>query len=263
MLELYHNDMSTCAQKVRLTLAEKGLDWEGHHMNLRAGDTRTPEYIKMNPGAVVPTLVDNGTIICESTVIIEYLDDAYPEPSVRPKDPIERARMRDWTKQLDEGLHAAVGTISNGVAFRYQTMDGRSEEEVIAHINKIPQQAKRDRIMEVTLKGVEASYFEPAIRRWDKLFSDMEESLSENIWLTGDEYSLADIAYTPYLTRMDHVKFMGLFDNRPHIMDWYERIKARPNYAIGIGEWINEKYIPLMAEKGDEVWPRVKAILAA
>ncbi len=98
MLELYHNDMSTCAQKVRLTLAEKGLEWQGHHMDLRAGDTRTPEYIKMNPGAVVPTLIDNGTIICESTVIMEYLDDAYPDIGVRPTDAIERARLRGWTK---------------------------------------------------------------------------------------------------------------------------------------------------------------------
>ena len=263
MLELYHNDMSTCAQKVRLTLAEKGLEWEGHHMNLRKGETRTPEYIKMNPGAVVPTLVDNGTIICESTVIMEYLEDAYPEKSVRPKDPIEIARMRGWLKQLDEGLHAAVGTISNSVAFRYQTMEGRTEEEVITHINLIPEQAKRDRMMEVTLKGVDSSYFEPAIKRWDKLFSDMEAALNENSWLTGDTYSLADIAYTPYLTRMDHVQFMDLFERRPKILAWYERVKARPNYAIGIGEWINDKYIPLMEEQGKLVWPRAKEILAA
>ena len=262
MLELYHNDMSTCAQKVRLTLAEKGLEWEGHHMNLRKGDTRTPEYIKMNPGAVVPTLIDNGTIICESTVIMEYLEDAYPEPSQHPKDPVERARMRGWLKQLDEGLHAAVGTISGAVAFRYQTMAGRTEAEVIEHINLIPEPERRDRTMENNLKGVESNYFTPAIKRWDKLFSDMEAALGGNTWLTGEEYSLADIAYTPYLTRMDHLKFMGLFDQRSQILDWYGRVKARPNYA-GISDWINDKYIPLMAEKGDEAWPRVKEILAA
>lgn len=119
MLDLYHNDMSSCAQKVRLTLAEKGLEWRGYHMNLRAGETRTDEYKKLNPKGVVPTLIDDGTVIIESSVILEYLDDAYPEPPVRPADPKARARMRLWTKQLDEGLHTDIGTISGAIAFRY------------------------------------------------------------------------------------------------------------------------------------------------
>ena len=78
MIELYHNDMSVCAQKVRFALAEKQLSWESHHLNLRAGDQQQPEYLKLNANALVPTLVDNGTVIIESTVINEYLDDTYP-----------------------------------------------------------------------------------------------------------------------------------------------------------------------------------------
>ena len=114
MIELYHNDMSVCAQKVRFALAEKNLKWEGHHLNLRAGDQQRPEYLKLNPNAVVPTLVDDGTVIIESTVINEYLDDAYPEPRLRPTDSLFRARMRLWTKQLDEGVHAATSVLSYG-----------------------------------------------------------------------------------------------------------------------------------------------------
>ena len=252
--------MSTCAQKVRLTLAEKGLNWESHHMDLRRGDTRTPEYKKLNSNAVVPTLIDEGIVICESTVIMEYLDDAYPEKSVRPKDPVERARVRNWTKQLDESLHAAVATISGTVAFRHQMMAGRTKEETIAYINLIPQLEKRERSLDTTFKGIESRYFKPAIKRWNKLFSDMETTLSEDQWLTGKTYSLADIAYTPYLTRMDHLQFMGLFKNRPRTLDWYERVKSRSNYRA-ISDWINKKYIPLMEEKGTEAWPRVEEIL--
>ncbi len=259
-LELYHNDMSTCAQKVRLTLAEKGLEWTSHHLDLRQGDTRTPEYKKLNPGAVVPTLIDDGMVICESSVIMEYLDDAYPEKSVRPENPFERARVRNWTKQLDESLHTAIATISGTVAFRHQMMAGRTEEEIIAFINLIPQLEKRERQLDTTFKGIESCYFKPAIKRWDKLFSDMEIALSEVHWLTGETYSLADIAYTPYLTRMDHLQFMGLFKNRPKILDWYERVKSRSNYSA-ISDWINEKYIPLMEEKGNEAWHRVEEIL--
>ena len=108
MIELYHNDMSVCAQKVRFALGEKTLQWKNRHLNLRAGDQQKPEYVKLNPNAVVPTLVDDGNVIIESTVICEYLDDAYPEPSLSPRNPVERARMRLWTKQLDESVHAAT-----------------------------------------------------------------------------------------------------------------------------------------------------------
>ena len=62
MLELYHNGMSTCSQKVRLCLAEKGLDWTGHAMDLRAGDQHRPDYLSLNPNGVVPTLVDGDFI---------------------------------------------------------------------------------------------------------------------------------------------------------------------------------------------------------
>ena len=98
MIELYHNDMSVCAQKVRFALGEKMLRWKSHHLNLRAGEQQKTEYLKLNPNAVVPTLVDHGTIIIESTVINEYLDDAHPEPRLRPADAGQRARMRLWTK---------------------------------------------------------------------------------------------------------------------------------------------------------------------
>jgi hypothetical protein len=59
---------------------------------------------------------------------------------------------------------------------------------------------------------------------------------------------------------MDHLQFMGLFKNRPKTLDWYESIKARPNYSA-INDWINQKYIPLMKEKGVIAWPRVEEIL--
>ena len=91
MIELFHNDMSVCAQKVRFALGEKILDWKSHHLNLRAGEQQKPEYLKLNPNAVVPTLVDSGRVIIESTVINEYIDDAYPEPRLRPADVGERA----------------------------------------------------------------------------------------------------------------------------------------------------------------------------
>ena len=176
MLELYHNDMSVCAQKVRFALAEKKLAWESHHMNLRAGDQQKPEYLKLNPNAVVPTLVDNGTVIIESTVICEYLDDAYPEPTLKPKDAAGRARMRLWTKQLDEGVHAATSVVSSAIAFRYQKLAIGMEALEEFH-KKMPDPVKREKSWENVTKGVESRFFPEAITRFDKLLGDMESVL--------------------------------------------------------------------------------------
>ena len=94
MIELYHADMSTCAQKVRMILADKGLTWESHLFNLRQLDQHQPDYLKLNPNGVVPTICHFGTVVIESTVIDEYLDDAYLVPPLRPEDASARSRMR-------------------------------------------------------------------------------------------------------------------------------------------------------------------------
>src|ERR1700754_5021358 len=86
MLALYHNDMSLCAQKVRVGLAEKKLDWESRHLVLRAAEHQQPWYLELNRRAVVPTLIDGEKVIPESNVILEYLDEAYPAPALAPRD---------------------------------------------------------------------------------------------------------------------------------------------------------------------------------
>lgn len=260
MIELYHNDMSVCAQKVRFALAEKKLAWEGHHLNLRAGDQQRPEYLKLNPNAVVPTLVDNGTVIIESTVICEYLDDAYPEMPLRPADATSRARMRLWTKQLDEGVHAATSVVSFAIAFRYQKLSAGMEELEEFH-RKMPDPVKREKSWENITKGVESRFFPEAVKRFDQLLGDMEETLTEMPWLAGKEFSLADIGYAPYITRLDHLQLQFLWDKRPHVPRWYDRVRERQGYVEALEKWFNANYLPLMKEKGLEARDRVKAIV--
>jgi glutathione S-transferase len=262
MIELYHNDMSVCAQKVRFALAEKKLKWEGHQLNLRAGDQQRPEYLKLNPNAVVPTLVDDGKVIIESTVICEYLDDAYPEPPLRPGDSVSRARMRLWTKQLDEGVHAATSVVSSAIAFRYQKLAIGMDALEKFH-EKMPDPVKRDRSWENVTKGIESRYFPESIKRFDKLLGDMEMELAESPWLAGTEFSLADIGYAPYVTRLDHLELQFLWDKRPHIPAWYERLLERRGYKESLEDWFNASYLSLMKEKGAEVQSRVKAIIAS
>src|SRR5262245_6583097 len=121
MLALYHFDRSTAAQKVRLSLAEKGLAWESHYVDpsLSKRDQHDPDYLKLNPRGVVPTLSHDGMVVRESQVILEYLEDAFPTPPLRPASAHEQAQMRLWTKLVDESVHVDSRTIGQCVAMRF------------------------------------------------------------------------------------------------------------------------------------------------
>lgn len=257
MLKLYHNDMSVCAQKVRLALAEKGLAYDGEHLNLRAGDQQRPDYLKLNPKGVVPTLVHDGFVVTESIVINEYLDDAFPERPLKPADAAGRARMRWFTKHVDDGIFAATGIVSMSVAFHHQY-----PPETVESLTRLRGPAWRQRF-ENLRKGADNPAFPDAIRRLDKMCVDMDKSLADHAWLAGPEFTLADVAYAPYATRLDHLKFADLLLKRRRVADWYDRLRARKSYQDALAAWFNPRYLPLMAEKGEEAWPKVRAMLAA
>jgi glutathione S-transferase len=262
MLALYHNDMSLCAQKVRVCLAEKGLEWEDRHLVLRAGEHQQPWYLELNRRAVVPTLVDGDKVIPESNVILEYLDESYPEPALAPKDSFGRARMRLWTKQLDEDVHdASAAILSFGIAFRHQYIErGELGKKML---EQIPNIFKRERRRDVVANGTGSKHFIIAVERMVLLLDEMEEALAAHSWLTGDEYTLADVAFTPYLARLEHLNILGMIAGRHRVAEWYRRCKARPSFREGIVKWENADYLALMQRRGAEAWPQVERIAQA
>jgi glutathione S-transferase len=155
MLTLYHNDMSSCAQKVRLCLAEKGLKWENKHLDLRAGEHQQDWYVKLNLRAVVPTLVDGDVVVPESNVINEYLDERFPDLPLKPADAFGRAKMRLWTKQLDEGVHdAGIAVLSFALAFRHQYLaKGEAGKRML---ESVPDPIKRERRRDVIENGLDS-----------------------------------------------------------------------------------------------------------
>src|SRR5215470_4308476 len=167
-LALYHNDMSSCAQKVRLMLAEKDLEWENRHLDLRAGEHQKDWYIKLNPRAVVPTLVDGDIVVPESNVINEYLDDRFPQRPLRPADALGLARMRLWTKQLDEGVHDGIALITFALAFRHQYLKNGVAGNLV--LESVPDPIKRERRRDVIEKGLDSPFFKQAIARMLKLY---------------------------------------------------------------------------------------------
>jgi glutathione S-transferase len=261
MLALYHNDMSLCAQKVRLCLAEKELAWEDRHLKLRAAEHQQDWYIKLNRRAVVPTLVDGDNVIPESNVILEYLEERFPDPPLAPKDPYARAKMRLWTKQLDEDIHdQSAAIISFGIAFRHQYLSrGEAGKKML---EEIPNLFKRERRRDVIERGTGSQHFIVAVKRMVLMLDEMEEALAGAPWLAGD-YSLADVAFTPYLARLEHLNILDMLGERHRVADWYRRCKARPSFREGIGKWENADYLALMQGRGREAWPAVRQIMQA
>ncbi len=260
MLELYHFDRSTAAQKVRIALAEKGLDWEGHYINtgFDKRDQHDPAYLKINPRGVVPTLVHDGKVIRESNVILEYLEDAFPEHPLRPDDPYLRAGMRLWTKRIDEGVHVDSRTVGQCVAMRFGSLEA-DPAVVQKHYEDMPEIVRRKNDLVNNETGVDSPLLPDAIGTFKHLFHDVEAALADSEWLVGNMFSLADISMVVYVNRLASFQMAPLWDDMARLKDWNERIRARPTYVTAVTEWgdtTSQKRIEL----GDQAFPKVKAL---
>lgn len=263
MIELYHNDMSSCAQKVRFVLHEKGLDWKSIELDLRAGEQLKPEFLKINPRGLVPVLVHDGAVIPESTIICEYLDEAFPEPPLLPKTPLARAQTRLWTQPIDEFLHMDTVALSFAIAFGEQLRSAQdTAEKLEVHLKSIPDLEIREIQRQVVPHGVHCDRFALAITRYANQFALMDEVLGTQPWLAGERLSLADIEYGPYATRAEHLRLEALWEHLPNFTRWYEHLKKTEGYQKGFAEWFNPNYLELMGSKGLAAQSRVREILA-
>ena len=264
MLELYHNDMSVCAQKVRVVLAEKGIVYTAHALDIRAGETHTPEYRALNPKGVVPTLVVDGKPIVESTIICEYLEDAYPDVPLRPADAVVRAAMRQWTIRPDAGMHKAFGLLSFAVAFRHQDSSKQMGSRAQQNGNQKPPEAVLH-LMDVIKNGLDSPHFEPQVSVLRNMLADMARRLDGHDWLAGDAFSFADIAMLPYICRFRDLSQSWLWTDGgtyASIGPWLDRCYAKPGY-VGIADFLNPKYLAVMEQSGRGEEPKLRAMLGA
>jgi len=260
MFELYHNNMSVCSQRVRIVLREKGIEAREHHLDLRACDSMTPEYLKLNPNGVVPTLVHDGVPIVESAVISEYLEDVHPEPSLRPADPVVRARMRVWTKIPDDGVHPACAVMSNTIAFRHQFL-AMPKADTERNLELTPDPARRERKRQGIEYGLEAPFLPPAVKLHDRTLAKMDRQLQQTRWLAGDDFTLADIALIPYVVRLEHLGQSWMWtESRPAVGRWLEQCRKRAGYS-GVADYIVPGAVSLMSEKGLAAQGKIRSLV--
>lgn len=255
-LTLYHADTAVCAAKVRVVLAEKGLGYEGRMISLHKGDQFDPAYMKLNPNAAVPTLVHDGEVIIESTVINEYLDEAFPAQALRPADALGRARMRLWTKKEDT-IHDAINTMTASIIFRHDLLQ-KPPEERAKRYERIPDPAKREKWRRMMDEGLNSSIVADALVRFAKHFKDMEKALAKGPWLCGERFTLADAGLMSFFYRLEMMECAGMWrEHFPLVSDWFERAKARPSFKTAIFEFVPPPAIEQWANVSRPLWPQV------
>jgi glutathione S-transferase len=238
MLTLYHYDHSTAAQKIRIALAEKQLDWESCHLDTSVAKREhfSPEYLKINPRGIVPTLVHDDKVIRESQVILEYLDDAFPELPLRPAGAYDKAVMRLWTKLIDEGLHVHSRVVGMCVVVRHAKA-AAGPEELANYLNEMPEIVRKENDRINIAEGLDSPLLPRAVTYFRRVFEDMNAALAESPWLAGETFSLADISLGVYVTRLKSFQMAPLWSNLEHLNEWYGRFIARPSYEEGVTKW--------------------------
>ncbi len=260
MLELYHYDHSTAAQKIRIALAEKQLEWTSHHLDTSVDKLEhfSPEYLKINPRGIVPTLVHDGRAIRESQVILEYLEDAFPEHPLRPEDPFDRAQMRLWTKLVDEGLHVHSRVVGMCIVVRYAKQ--KAGPDVLSkYLEQMPETVRKENDRVNIEKGLDSPLLPRSVGYFKNVFTSMNEALATSKWLAGDTFSLADISLGVYVTRLKSFQMAPLWHDFEHLNEWYGRFVSLPCYEAGVTQW-GDKTTAARERRGKEAFDRVKAM---
>lgn len=263
MITLYQFGNSVCCQKVRMTLCEKRLDWESVEVDLFRSEQYDPDYLKLNPKGVVPTLVHDGQPLIESTLICEYLDETFPEPPLSPADPLLRSRMRLWSKLVDEGLHEGVTEISFSAMFR-ERMKNMPDELREARFRNIGDPRRRDRFKSTYELGERSPFVLYAIAAYEKAFKTLEETLAESgPWILGASPTLADINLMPYVARLDYLGLLGVWiDSRPRIRDWWAQVREWPSFKAGLSDPLTETELREMRTHGPKIRDDLAELLA-
>ena len=197
--KLYNAPQSTCSQRVRFVLNAKHLPFDEVKLNLLDGDQLKPDYLKLNPNGVVPTLDHDGAIVTDSTVITEYLDEVVPENSFTPENPVTRARMRALMHFMDEMPAAPL---------------------------------RKEFMLAMGQTGFPKAEMDAALARLRRSYErmDREIELSGGPWLLGKDMSLADVAAMPALVRMYDLNYAD-WQDLPRVITWFDNVRAHPSFV--------------------------------
>lgn len=229
-IHLWHAGLSTCSQRVRVTLAELEQEFESHIVNLHAGEQATEEYQQIHPKGVVPALIHDGTLVIESVDIIAYLDSTLGDRKLQPAG--HDADIAALLARADKAQAALkVCTFEFLFSGGPQMSDEAFDKFQSSHKSEYLVQFHRD-----FRAGFDRDRIHKAVNAVDHDFRALEEQLADGrTWMTGDHFSIADIAWMPNFHRMDLLRWP--FERYPHLNAWFARASARDSYQTALESW--------------------------
>lgn len=215
-----------------MCLYEKGIQFESRLLNLQKFEQHRPEYLALNPNGVVPTLVHDDRVIIESSIIIEYLDDAFPTLPLRPSDAYWKSQVKLWLKFSDDVVYNAVYA-ATWMALSSKAMSGFTDEERRKIIARIPQSERRKRWESVSSGGFSEDELRSGVEKMILCLGRCEQSLASADFLVNGDFSLADIAMIPFIDRIAKLRPEILGSGKyPNVMSWHDRMKSRPAFDL-------------------------------
>ncbi|MBX2849577.1 MAG: glutathione S-transferase family protein [Acidiferrobacterales bacterium] len=263
MISLYHAGMSSCSQKVRFVLEQKEIPWEAIDVNLHNDENYSAEFKSINPKAIIPVLDDDGDLIFESNNICLYLDEKFGQIALMPESYKERAEVRTLLQLVDEQVHTDSSVCTYAMAFRERIRSTHdTDEKLDTYLSAMPDAGRREMKRQVILHGTNSSEFEVAVQRLNAMTKLLDQHLEKSSYLVGDQLTIADIVYCPYITRLDHLNMQSMWADKPAIATWYQAVQNTIGYEKGIRAFFSKEMIAKMGEAGDRYADRVRDVLA-
>lgn len=231
-IHLYHGDISNCSMRVRMTLIEKGIPWTSHHIDLKKKENISDDYFGINPNGLVPTLVDNGVVHIESNDIIDYLDETYPEPTLRSKD--KEAEMMEWL-HLAAAIHVPACkpyVYAYKIAAKLKKTDAEQAKYDSLQKNE---ELKQFHAKHAGNRDFSTSDLDKAKAILGACFTKLDVTLNGRDWIMGDQFTLADISWIPL-----YFVLLGCgydFGKYPNIARWAAAFESKDCYQKGIIKW--------------------------
>jgi len=243
-LHLWHAGLSTCSQRVRIAMAELELDFEGHLVNLHAGENASEWYQAIHPDGVVPALVDDGRLVVESIDIIDYLDRKQELPQLTPVDNDQQNIMHALMERADQAQkHLKLLTFEYLFSAAPAMDDEKAREYQSNHSNEGLKTFHRD-----FRAGFDRDRVSLAAVATDRDFKFLDQQLSDGReFLAGPTFSLADVAWTPNFHRFDLIGWP--FERYPNLQNWFNGIRNRPSYKTALENWEPRELLELVAPR--------------
>ena len=244
---------------MRITLAEKDLEWESHVISIPDNEHATPEYQAINPDGLVPAFVHDGVLMIESKDIIQYLDESYPVPPLTPEANDARRLLQKWVDKADDA-QSDLKLLSHEFLFRPRKKMNSEE------VRKFSANHHNKELVDFIREWQSAEMFDTAkitaaVDRTHAYFQELEVALAASSqWIMGDQFTLAEAAWMPNVHRMSLMDWP--LERYPALSVWLERARQHPSFIAGLADWepgiVVERFQAYVAERNDSAGIHVR-----